>query len=136
MLGLKWTKEDLDSLAANFGKSADQTNIDDLKKRDVPRGDGSMRFPLSLLVRPELIDTLKERALPSQGGLKGMAHVPASALSLADVKKEDFLRKMGVTPATEDDLSGRDESSMFGQPSGRPQAGFKEGPVRRLGGRK
>jgi len=135
MLGLKWTKEDIVALAANMGKPADQKSIADLDSESTS-SDGTLRFPLSLLVRPELLDQLKERALPSQGGMKGMPHVPASALSLSDVKKEDFLRKMGVLPAGDRDLSGRDESSMFGQPSQRPHVGFKEGPMRPIGGRK
>jgi hypothetical protein len=137
MLGLKWTKEDLDALAAGFSSTAGEKSIEELAgDESQASSDGSLRFPLSLLVRPELIDQLRERAIPAQGGMKGMPHVPASALSLSDVRKEDFLRKMGALPAQDDDLSGRDPSSMFDTPSGRPQVGFKEGPLRRIGGRK
>lgn len=129
MLGLVWNEEDIAALASGLAKEDKPGSIADLEDEEAPQ-EGSLRFPLSLLIRPELIDQLKERVLPSQGGKLGMPHVPASALSLSDVRKEDFLRKMGATPVQDDgSFSDRDQ---FDQP--RRSSGFQPGPPRTIGG--
>lgn len=133
MLGLVWTEEDIMKLASGLATKDGPKSLADLEKEDTPeQGNGSLRFPLSLLIRPELIETLRAKVLPSQGSKHGMPHVPASAISLSDVRKEDFLRKLGATPVQDRDFSSRDD--MFGQPQ-RAQ-GFREGPMRPIGGKR
>jgi hypothetical protein len=131
MLGLSWTEEDILALASGLDTNDGPKNIADLESQEKPSS-GTLRFPLSLLIRPELIKQLQERVLPAQRSKRGMPHVPASALSLSDVRKEDFLRKLGATPVGDRDFS--DGGDMFDQPN-RTQ-GFREGPMRTIGGGK
>lgn len=134
MLGLVWTEEDIMSLATGLAKDDGPKSLAELEADTTEqRGNGSLRFPLSLLIRPELIEQLKEKALPSQGGKHGMPHVPASATSLSDVTKEDFLRKLGATPVKDRNFSSGDDD-MFGQPQ--RGEGFREGPMRTIGGKR
>jgi len=130
MLGLVWTDEDIKALTSGLAHNDGPKSIDDLDKSGTAQ-EGALRFPLSLLIRPELIEQFKDRSLPSINKA-GMPHVPASALSLSDVGKADFLRKLGATPADEQDFSTGD---MFDKPH-RGSSGFTEGPMRSIGGKR
>lgn len=133
MLGLVWTEEDIMSLASGLVAEDRSKSLTELEAdTSEQRGNGSLRFPLSLLIRPELIEQLKEKAIPPQGGKHGMPHVPASATSLSDVTKEDFLRKLGATPVQDKDFSSGGD--MFDQP--RRAQGFREGPMRTIGSKR
>jgi len=132
MLGLVWTQEDLDMLAKHEEDNKGNKTLADMEASPVAARPTVLRYPLSLLVRPELMKSLQEHAIPSQGGLYGMPHVPAGAASLSQASKEEFLRKMGATAIDRNDpeYTGADP---FGQ-SRRPSGGFSEGPSRPIGG--
>ena len=103
MLGLVWTKADIDALTRMAAeKEAREDDAEPVPLPDV------VRYPLSLLVRPELLDTLTGGGLPDQESLSGMMHVPKGTLSLANVSKEEFLKRVGAAPATSIDLAGED----------------------------
>jgi hypothetical protein len=132
MLGLVWTPEDLEQIARDEKTNQGEKSIKDLEAEAVVHDPNApLRFPLSLLIRPELLQQLRERALPSKGGLFGMGHVPVDALSLSQVSKDDFLRKMGATPVQDRSLSSVDPLNA----SQRPQSGFAQGVPRRIGGK-
>jgi len=132
MLGLVWTQEDLDMLARHEEDNKGGKTLSEMESAPVAEKPSVLRYPLSLLVRPELMKSLQEHAIPSQGGLYGMSHVPSNAASLSQASKEEFLRKMGATAIDRNDpeYSGADP---FGQ-SRRPTGGFAEGPARPIGG--
>lgn len=93
-----------------------------------------LRYPLSLLVRPELLKSLQEHAIPSTGGgLFGMGHVPKDAASLYESTKNEFLRKMGATSAAASETDPN--ADPFAQ-SRKAPGGFSEGRARTLGGRR
>jgi hypothetical protein len=93
-----------------------------------------LRYPLSLLVRPELLKSLQEHAIPSTGGgLFGMGHVPKDAASLYESTKNEFLRRMGATAASSDETDPN--ADPFAQ-SRKSNSGFSEGRSRPLGGRR
>lgn len=131
MLGLVWTPEDLEMLKQ---QDAQSKTIDGNKELEAPSS-GLLRYPLSLLIRPELLKSLQEHAVPAAGGLFGMNHVPSDALSLSKASRDQFLTKMGAQSAS--DLSDDFEATgadPFG-PSRRPeQKGFSEGKSRPIGG--
>lgn len=132
MLGLVWTPEDLEQIARDEKSNQGDKSIQDLESDAVVHDPHApLRFPLSLLIRPELLQQLRERALPSKGGLFGMGHVPAEALSLSQVSKDDFLRKMGATSVQDRSLSSVDPLNA----SQRPKSGFEQGAPRRIGGK-
>ena len=123
MLGLVWTPEDLEGLA----KPPTEVEDNSLTSAE-PR---LLRYPLSLLVRPELLQNLKDHAMPS-GGLFGMDHVPNDASSLFRSSKEEFLRRLGATPLGPDsDIANRPDPYSN---SRRPAGGFSEGTPRSFGG--
>lgn len=135
MLGLVWTPEDLKSLAVQDTKNK---SMEELSK-DADRAadsSGILRYPLSLLIRPELLKSLQEHAIPSADGLFGMSHVPSDALSLSKTSKEQFLAKIGAMSATADPLDEFDGTQVDPfSPSRRPeQKGFTEGKPRPVGG--
>ena len=120
MLGLVWEEEQLEALAEGMRK--EEQTVGDLEERDAQSSAGPLRFALSLLIRPELIETLRNKAIPPTGKA-GMPHVPHDSLSLSDVQKEEFIRKMGGTILNESRL---EDADPFAQ-SSRPQAGFPDG---------
>ena len=133
MLGLVWTPEDLEVLTQQDTKNKSLEELSkSADKHSAPSG--ILRYPMSLLIRPELLKSLQEHAIPSQGGLYGMAHVPGDALSLSKASKDEFLAKMGAqsasSPTDEFDKTDVDPFS----PSRRPQGGFSEGKARPIGG--
>lgn len=131
MLGLVWTPEDLQVLAEQDAKNKGNKTIEELAASAPDAAPSVLRYPLSLLIRPELLKSLQERAIPAQGGLFGMPHVPSDALSLSKASKDDFLRRMGVQSATDEfDKTDIDPYS----PSQRPRGGFAEGKPRTIGG--
>jgi hypothetical protein len=138
MLGLVWTQEDLDVLAkqAEGQKQMGNMTAEQLEASapTLDEGPRTLRYPLSLLVRPELIKNLQEHALPTAGGLFGMSHVPKDATSLYGSTKEEFLRRMGATAASAagDDFE-RSNVDPFAQ-SQRPRGGFSESRPRPIGG--
>lgn len=132
MLGLVWTQEDLDMFAQHAEESKGNKTLSEMEASPVEQRPSILRYPLSLLVRPELMKSLQEHALPSQGGLYGMPHVPSSAASLSQASKEEFLRKMGATAIDRDDPE-YSRADPFGA-SRRPTGGFAEGPSRPIGG--
>lgn len=131
MLGLVWTQDDLESLARTAEKKdLSETELSQIPVDSLP---STLRYPLSLLVRPELFKELQERALPAGSGLYGMPHVPQDAVSLSQASKTEFLRRLGVSPVHSDDLGTGQASDPFAQ-SRRPREGFSEGRARPLGG--
>lgn len=135
MLGLVWTPEDLEALANQAENQKQMANMTAEQLEATPvadEGPRTLRYPLSLLVRPELIKNLQEHALPTAGGLFGMHHVPKDAMSLYGSSKEEFLRRMGATAASTDDFE-KSNVDPFSQ-SQRPRGGFSESKQRTLGG--
>jgi len=135
MLGLVWTPEDLEVLAkqAEGQKGMTAAELENAKPvaDEAPR---ALRYPLSLLVRPELLKNLQEHAIPSGSGLFGMHHVPKDATSLYAASKDEFLRRMGATAVgqPQDDFE-RSQVDPYAR-SQRPVGGFTEGRQRPLGG--
>jgi hypothetical protein len=129
MLGLVWTDEDLQYMV-------DQQVNGDAPAVDTSDGPRKYRYPLSLLVRPELLKSLQEKALPSSGGLFGMSHVPDDARSLSDATKNEFLRKMGASPAMFDDEISRMDRDYFDPSIRSKKGGFLPGPPRSFSGKK
>lgn len=139
IFGTTWTPEDIQALAEH-AKAAEEGDkpLDQLEKdkeRDIEDANKPLRYPLSLLIRPELLQTLRERAIPALRGSKnGMPHVPSDAISLSDTSKNEFLRKLGALPVSSDDPRLRGGVDPYST-SQRPQEGFSEGTRRRIGGR-
>ncbi len=134
MLGLVWTESDLQSLAKSAASA--EENAEGNAPIRTPMGPNEKtRFPLSLLIRPELIEQLKDRVLP--GGTKSknnMPHVPDSAISLSSLSKEEFLKRMGASPAPAG--FGDDDSGSVYDRSNAPATGFQEGPLRGFNSRR
>lgn len=134
MLGLVWTPQDLEVLSKQASKKEGSSTEESAPS--VAEEPSVLRYPLSLLVRPELLTTLQERAIPGGGGLFGMGHVPTDAQSLYGSSKEDFLRRMGATAAAGhrgDDFDSQGPRDPYAQ--NKPK-GFSEGPQRAFGGRR
>ncbi len=135
MLGLVWTPEDLEVLARQSEAQQSGNMTAEQLENAPPVEDEArrvLRYPLSLLVRPELLKNLQEHALPTTGGLFGMSHVPKDATSLYGSSKEEFLRRMGATAAVQDDFE-KSNVDPFAQ-SQRPKGGFTESRARPIGG--
>lgn len=122
MLGLTWTRKDLDFIAEGMRQDSKKKSMDELDAESESNVDADIFYPLSLLVRPELIKDLRAKAIPGHGGLDGMGHVPGGAKSLSDLSKEDFLRKLGVTPISPLDPAAE---SSYGRERTGP-GGFRE----------
>lgn len=125
MLGLVWTREDIAELTRRTEEKAAAEERGEAPSDYIP---DVIRYPLSMLVRPELLDTLTGgNELSSQENLSGMMHVPKGTLSLANVSKEEFLSRVGATSATTDiDLDRIDRGP---QPRGsEDHVGFRNVP--------
>jgi hypothetical protein len=133
MLGLVWTPEDLAILAEKPKQTGSMTpeQIAESDAREV-ESTGILRYPLSLLIRPELLKNLQEHAMPATGGLFGMDHVPGDAASLYGSTKEEFLRRMGATSASKDDPDWAPADPDA--PSRRQAGGFMESKPRTISG--
>ena len=134
MLGLVWTESDLQKLA-HSASDAEETEGQSATIRTPMGPNEKTRFPLSLLIRPELIEQLKERILP--GGTRSktnMPHVPDSAISLSSVSKEEFLRRMGAKQAPPG--FGDDDTGSVYDKSNSSAQGFQEGPLRGFNSRR
>lgn len=120
LLGLVWRREDL---LQSISKNKDIT-VDAAPPQ-------KLFYPLSLLVNPDLFQSLKKVfELEAPGETKeGMSHVPAGAIPMTVLSKDEFIRRMGMGGQRQGD-----NFDMFG-PQGKPSAGLQPGPERRLGDR-
>lgn len=85
MFGLIWSKEDLI-------EKKEGSNTDTLQEPP-----DKVMFPLSLLLRPEIWQMLKQVFHISDGKNKeGMPHVPGDAVSMFTQSKDEFLKNMGM----------------------------------------
>jgi len=125
MLGILWTR---DEVAGMFGGEVGDQQLQQIEKLDIKRA----RYPLALILRPDLFTELKERfglgtGEKNEKGMPGMPHIPQNAQSLGMLDKDSFLNKLGFKSYTDD---------AAGSPNHRDvQTGFTPTTPRRLGGR-
>lgn len=123
MLGLVWTEDDISGLARGIAAENKPKTLADLESATVvPKKKSPLRFPMSLLIRPEIIDQLTGGAASTRTSKPGMPHVPNSAVSMSDLPKEDYMRMMGATPVDDRSFSSTD---MFDKPS-KKMSGFDD----------
>ena len=127
MLGILWTREDVARMTGGEESADDIKNV---------RAD-KIRYPLALVLKPELIRELKLRFEiddspdddADDDGKPRMAHIPKNAKSLAMLSKDDFMKKVGFgSQAGENSFNGprkREDIEGGFRPSNQP---------RRLGG--
>lgn len=125
LLGTLWTREDVVNMLG--GETGDQ-QVQRLSSLQLKRA----RYPLALILRPELFKELRERfGLGSDSddseGVPGMPHIPKDAKSLAKLDKNEFIRRMGFRPAEAEDGDGIPTSRNI-------PTGFIPTNPRRLGG--
>lgn len=77
MLGLSWTKEEVERITSD-------------KKEGVIKYPSKLVYPLSLMIKPDLIDILR-----SNFGLGPIDKDGKSTASLSQVSKEEFINTMG-----------------------------------------
>lgn len=122
LLGLIWTKEDL------------LAQVSDSKENESSEPPSKVMFPLSLLLRPEIWQTLKSvfGVESSEDGVNGMPHVPKDAISMSMLSKDEFIRRMGMQGQQQQKTSDLDLSSTH---IPKESKGLTSGPLRRLGGK-
>lgn len=120
ILGVIWTKEQVHSL------SGGEDSTDNIKVTKVDK----LRYPLALILKPDLMKELKNRfGFDSSGddGTSKLDHVPKGTTSLGMTSKDDFIKKMGFK-------SSVDTDGYFIEPKTREEleSGFKprNNPVR------
>lgn len=92
MLGLVWTRDMIEDMTGG------EQTIEEVKPTRLER----LRYPLTLILKPELLSELRSRF--NIGGEEidddlsvdpGMPHVPKGAISMSTLSKEEFFRRVG-----------------------------------------
>jgi hypothetical protein len=117
ILGVIWTKEQV------AGLSGGEDSTDNIKVTKVDK----LRYPLALILKPDLMKELKTRFGYSDEGTSKLDHVPKGTTSLGMTSKDEFIKKMGFKSSVETD-------GYFIEPKTRAEleSGFKprNNPVR------
>lgn len=122
-----WTKEDL------LNQTINNPEVNDNSIDSTP---DKVMFPLSLLIKPEIWQTLKKvfniEFEEDQDRKVGMPHVPGNAISMATLSKDEFIKKMGMQGQRQKEIdldlySGNEKSNV--------PSGLSTGPMIRLGGK-
>jgi hypothetical protein len=124
ILGLRWTREAVESMIGS------EDTIEDVKATDL----NIIRYPLSLIMKPNLVQELKLRfggsnIEPTEGDDNfnydpGMPYTPPGSVSMSTLSKEEFFQRLGRKASDPDDMYIR---------GSRKEPGFKPGPGIKLG---
>lgn len=84
MLGLSWTRDEVARIT------------DDKKEGENASYPSKLIYPLSLMIKPDLLDILRANFGLDTKSKDGMPHIPGNTTSLSNTSKEDFISKMGM----------------------------------------